>query len=118
MTRIGSIAGFAFGCLLLSVLFLAACKKTSKFLKDDVGYFRDMLRADMDHNDIVEYFGTPPEDLNAAYASEDGLHIYQYPLHDSTFVRIGFTTKMEYACLVDANANIYEDLIVIAREPH
>lgn len=118
MTRIGSIAGFALGCLLLSVLFLAACKKKSKFLRDDVRYFREMLRADMDYDDIVEYFGTPPEDLNAAYAAEDGLHIYQYPLYDTTFVRIGFTTKMEYACLADTNANIYEDLIVIAHEGH
>jgi hypothetical protein len=101
--------------LLISMLIVAgwSCKKKSNFLKDDPQYFRDLLTADMDHDDLVEVFGEPPVDLNAEWAATDGLHIYQYPLYDSTFVRIGYTDKIAYACLVDDSSNVVQDILVI-----
>src|SRR4051794_21527378 len=125
MTRIGSQAvfrtrhapGFGLHHVLpfFIILALGACKKREMYLKDDVLYFREHLSADMDYDDIVDAFGIPPEDLNAATAEVDGLHIYQYPLMDSAFVRIGFTKTLEYACLVDQHNNLLEDVIVIER---
>lgn len=97
----------------LAAILAVACRKPETLLRDDIAYFRKYLEADMDYDDIVEAFGAPPEDLNAGFAATDGLHLYQYPLYDSTFVRIGFTDKIEYACLVDANQNLVEDIIVI-----
>ena len=102
--------------LLLISMFVAAgwsCKKKSSYLKDDVKYFQDLLTADMDHDDLVEVFGKPPVDLNAEWAATDGLHIYQYPLYDSTYVRIGYTDKIAYACLVDDSSNLVQDILVI-----
>jgi len=100
--------------LLVAMLIGAgSCKKKSSFLKDDLRYFQDLLTPDMDHDDLVEVFGEPPVDLNAEWAASDGLHIYQYPLYDSTFVRIGYTDKIAYACLVDDSSNLVQDILVI-----
>ena len=125
MTRIGSrveirieasasATGFVLVAFILILFAIGGCKKKETYLKDDKAYFQEHLRADMDYNDLVETFGVPPVDLNAATADEaDGLHIYQYPLYDSTFLRIGFTNRMEYACWVDERNNLIEDVIVI-----
>ena len=103
--------------LLVSALLatFSSCKKKSSFLKDDLRYFQDLLTADMDYDDLVSEFGEPPVDLNALHADSDGLHIYQYPLYDSTFVRIGYTVKIEYVCLVDDRSNLIRDILVIER---
>ena len=126
MTRIGSQTGFrartahGIGFVLVLPFFIlftsGACKKKEIYLEDDVRYFRQHLKASMDYDDIVESFGEPPIDLNAANAEADGLHIYQYPIMDSAFVRIGFTDRMAYACLVDHRNNLIEDVIVIEQK--
>ena len=126
MTRIGSQAGFRTARALCVGLALApfllvffgsgACKKREGYLKDDISYFREHLKPEMDYDDIIEEFGVPPVDLNAASAESDGLHIYQYPLYDSTFIRIGYTRRMEYACWVDYQNNLVEDVVVIKRD--
>lgn len=95
-----------------AVFLLASCKKTSSYLKDDIRYFQELLSADMDYNDLLSTFGEPTADINAEWADADGLHIYQYALYDSTFVRIGFTDKIEYACLVDDHNNLIEDILI------
>ncbi|HTF18230.1 MAG TPA: hypothetical protein VK658_09175 [Chryseolinea sp.] len=114
------LATFA-SLLIISALAVtsSSCKKKDNFLKDDRRYFQEMLRVDMDYSDLVNAFGEPPVDLNAEWAGADGLHIYQYPLMDSTFVRIGYTSKIEYACLVDDRSNLVEDMLFIdrSREP-
>ena len=89
-----------------------SCKKKSvSFTKDDIQYFQENLQFDMKYSELVAKFGEPT-DLNAAFAGQDGLHIYQYTLADSTFVRIGYTDKIVYACVVDDGSNLIEDLIV------
>lgn len=127
MIRIGSQAGFrtwvpaqGIGIVLCLFFFLlialGACKKKVAFLQDDVQFFKQQLTPDMDYDDIVEAFGSPPVDLNAANAEVDGLHIYQYPLMDSMFIRIGFTNKIEYACTADQRNNLVEDVLVVQRD--
>ena len=96
-------------------LGVACTKKKSSWLKDDIRYFQEMLRADMDYDEIVEVFGMPV-DLNEEFSAKDGLHIYQYPLYDTTFVRIGYSDKIVYACLVDDRNNIVRDIIAINQE--
>lgn len=96
---------------------LTSCKKkTSQFPKDDLRYFTDLLEADMDNEDVLSVLGEPMVDINAEWAAEDGLHIYQYPLEDSTYVRIGVTDKLNYACIVDENNNLLEDIILRGAE--
>lgn len=96
-------------CLLIG----ASCKKKNKYLQDDIAYFREYLDADMTYDDLVRVFGEPAIDLNAARADSDGLHMYQYALLDSTFVRIGYRRRIEYACLVDSLNNVVEDIILV-----
>ena len=93
------------------VVLGVSCSDSSSS-KDDVEYFQDNLQSDMSYADLVAAFGEPTVDLNAASADHDGLHIYQYALVDSTFVRIGYTDKIVYACLVDDRSNLIEDIIV------
>jgi hypothetical protein len=116
MTRIGSASvSRTILPLLVASLILGlgvSCKKKSSWLKDDIRYFKDMLTADMDYDDLVEEFGEPV-DLNAAFAESDGLHVYQYPLYDTTFVRIGYRDKIVYVCLVDDRNNVVEDILTI-----
>lgn len=99
--------------IIVVVLLLlgASCKKNNKYLQDDIAYFREHLDADMTYDDLVRVFGEPAIDLNAAMADSDGLHMYQYALLDSTFVRIGYRSRIEYACLIDSLNNIVEDII-------
>lgn len=101
--------------LLISILVVSgwSCKKKSSYLKDDLRYFQDLLTTDMDYDDLVDTFGEPPVDLNAEWAGTDGLHIYQYALYDTTFVRIGYTSKIAYACLVDDSSNVIQDILLI-----
>lgn len=113
MLLFGYCARLVLPVTMVSLILAVACRKPQTLPRDDVAYFKKYLVADMDYGDLVHEFGLPPEDLNADFAAADGLHMYQYPLHDSTFVRIGFTDKIEYACLVDANQNLVEDIIVI-----
>jgi len=95
---------------------LQACKEAGeKYLKDDIRYFQEHVEADMDYDDIVDQFGIPPIDLNEATAESNGLHIYQYPLMDTTYCRIGYLDKIIYVCQVDSNQNILSDVISIAK---
>ena len=100
----------AFGLLFL--LFVS-CKKTSSFPKDDIRYFQDLLEADMTSEEVIEALGAPSIDLNAESAASDGLHIYQYPLNDTTSVRIGVTERLTYVCTVDAKDNLVEDIMFL-----
>jgi hypothetical protein len=92
-------------------ILVASCKKKSSFPKDDIRYFKDLLEAGMDNGDVLDALGEPTTDLNKEFASQDGLHIYQYQLSDSSFVRIGVTDQIKYACLVDIQDNLLEDII-------
>ena len=96
--------------ILLSIT--VCCKKESKFAKDDMRYFTDLLKAGMDSEDVINALGEPTIDLNKESAYQDGLHIYQYTLSDSSFVRIGVTDKITYACLVDSRNNYLEELVL------
>lgn len=92
---------------------MISCSKQDRCPQDDLPCYVKYLHADMDYDDMVDYFGEPPVLLNAENADHEGLHIYQYPLPDSTFVRIGFTDRLVYACHVDERNNIVEDIIVL-----
>jgi hypothetical protein len=100
---------------LFILLGVGSCRKKGPYRKRDLTYFREHLKSDMDYNDVVDEFGTPPQFLNEETADNDGLYIYQYPLLDSTFVRIGFTDKIVYACWVDKHSNLVEDVVVFNR---
>ncbi|MEJ1241795.1 hypothetical protein WBG78_26860 [Chryseolinea sp. T2] len=95
------------------LLFLVSvsCKKTSSFPKDDIRYFQDLLEADMASDEVIEVLGAPAIDLNAEWAASDGLHIYQYPLNDTTSVRIGVADRLTYVCTVDKKDNLVEDIM-------
>lgn len=103
------------GWLFCVVLLLAACKRES-YLKDDPRYFQKHLTADMNYEQLVEAFGTPASEVNDSLPTGRGMHLYQYMLYDSTIVRIGFTTKIEYACLVDERNNLLEDLLQTSQD--
>ena len=111
-----SLPVLCFTCIAILVLATSCRKKTSSFPKDDLRYFTDLLEADMDNDDVLSVLGEPKVDLNAEWAAEDGLHIYQYPLGDSTYVRIGVTDKLNYACVVDEHNNLLEDIIIPGAE--
>ncbi len=70
----------------------------------------------MDYGDLVDEFGEPARDINSDWSSQDGLHIYEYALGDSTSVRIGFIERIVYAVIVDDRMNLLEDIIDVPNE--
>ena len=113
MRRSSSYRAFSLIAFGLVFLLSVSCKKTSSFPKDDIRYFQDLLEADMTSEEVIDALGAPSIDLNAEYAASDGLHIYQYPLNDTTSVRIGITDRLTYVCTVDAKDNLVEDIMFL-----
>lgn len=104
----------SFILLLTAATCLAvSCRERDTPLKDDVAYFRKYLEPDMNYDDLVKEFGEPAKDINAEWSSQDGLHIYEYPLWDSTSVRIGYRERIVYAVIVDERMNLLEDIIEV-----
>ncbi|MEO5980160.1 MAG: hypothetical protein ABIS36_25110 [Chryseolinea sp.] len=89
-----------------SVMVLCSCSR-NKAPEGSLDYFRQHLKADMDINDIKESFGETEK------LEDPGRTVYKYHLVDSTEVWIGFTEKMAFACFVDENHNLTEDLVAI-----
>ena len=90
--------------IVLSVLLLTACSR-SRAPEGSLEFFRQNLKSNMDINQIKETFGE-------AETLEDPLcSVYKYHLGDSTQVWIGYTDKMVYACFVDKDFNLVEDLV-------
>jgi hypothetical protein len=59
----------------------------------------------MTYDSIVAKFGEPSNDIGS------GIHIYVYPLTDSTEIWIGYTDKILYARHVDKNGQIINTII-------
>jgi hypothetical protein len=67
--------------------------------------FQKYLKADMDYNAITAKFGLPSQDVGS------GIHIYVYPLADSTEVWIGYANRIIYARHVDKNRVVLDTII-------
>jgi len=90
--------------IFMVALALGCAKK--KIETKDIDYFRNHLNAEMDYSEMIHIFGKPDTDLG-----NGELHIYEYTFYDSTSVRIGYLDKIVYACVVDKNRNLVEDLL-------
>jgi hypothetical protein len=98
--------------ILLSLILFISCAKQNdvnnqKIVvdKQSISYFADNLKADMNYDTIVATFGAPSKDTGS------GIHIYVYPLSDSTEIWIGYANKILYARQVDGNHQVIKTLI-------
>jgi len=74
--------------------------------KHSISYFVENLKPEMNYDAIVATFGAPSNDTGS------GIHIYVYPLSDSTEVWIGYAAnKILYARQVDSNHQVLKTLI-------
>lgn len=98
--------------LIFSLAFIFACTQQHVSPEQNAlsqqeltyGYFADNLKPDMTYEKITKTFGTPARDIGS------GIHIYVYPLTDSTEIWIGFTDKIMYAKQVDKNRNVIKTI--------
>ncbi len=58
----------------------------------------------MTYEEIVQQFGEPLKDIGS------GLHIYVYPLSDSTAIWIGYSDKIMYTIQVDKQQKVIKKL--------
>jgi hypothetical protein len=65
----------------------------------------------MDLDEIEDTFG------EAKSQAKSTVSVYKYQLLDSTEVWIGYRDKIVYACFVDENHNLVEDLVQVESTP-
>jgi hypothetical protein len=82
------------------VTIITACAQADdQRLNPTLENFQAHLKADMAYPAMVSKFGSPSKDIGS------GIHIYVYPLSDSTEVWIGYSDKLLYARQVDAQGH-------------
>ncbi len=88
----------------LILLFTNSCVQEHTVKKNTYSDFSEKLKPDMTFEAIVQKFGEPLKDIGS------GLHIYVYPLADSTEIWIGFSDRIMYAIQVDKDQNTKKKL--------
>jgi hypothetical protein len=86
-------------CLLSYSCIQESSVKGNTYLK-----FSEKLKPGMIYETIVKQFGEPLKDIGS------GLHIYVYPLADSTEIWIGFSEKIIYSIQVDKQQRVIKKL--------
>lgn len=93
-------------CLcIMSALLYSCTGPPSDHRQLSYSFFQENLQNEMDYDSMVRKFGLPVKDLGR------GIHIYVYPLPDSTEMWIGFTDKIIYARRMDNRGQVMETLI-------
>lgn len=89
------------------LLVILSCSKEKNTTNQGstYSYFANNLKSDMTYDSIVAIFGAPSKDIGS------GIHIYVYPLNDSTEVWIGYADKIIYARHMDINQQVIEIII-------
>jgi len=96
------------GFLPFIVLIIAtACSSHDKTLihNKTISDFQNNLKSEDTYDTLLKKFGSPSKDIGS------GIHIYVYPLRDSTEVWIGYTDKILYARQVNKEGKILKELI-------
>lgn len=85
-------------------LFCYSCFQESSVKGNTYSEFSEKLKPGMTYEEIVQQFGEPLKDIGS------GLHIYVYPLSDSTAIWIGYSDKIMYTIQVDKQQKVIKKL--------
>ena len=90
----------------LFLLVTLSCSENKKLDRVELTYseFQNKLKLNMNYDSIVSIFGDPSKDAGS------GIHIYVYPLNDSSEIWIGYTDRIMYVKRVDKDQQFIENL--------
>lgn len=92
--------------LTIFLLVTLSCSENKNLDHGELTYsdFQYRLKMDMNFDAIVSIFGNPSKDAGS------GIHIYVYPLIDSSEIWIGYTDRIMYVKRVDKDQQLIENL--------
>jgi hypothetical protein len=92
--------------LALFLLVLLSCSENKNSDSGALTYseFQNKLKLNMNYDALISSFGDPSKDAGS------GIHIYVFPMIDSTEIWIGYTDRILYARRVDKDHQFLENV--------
>lgn len=87
------------------ILFLLNGCSQEKEIELTAADFKSGLKKDMTYKQMTTRFGLPSSDIGS------GIHIYVYPLHDTTSIWVGMTDHIFWAKHVDPSGVVIDTII-------